>query len=820
MKLKKKTYLMLALAALAASSAGARTLSPAEALARAAKSSQAAATGTSRGHSVLEPVMTIGADDTPAVYVFTPNESGYLIVSADDVAAPVLGYSDNGIFDPEKMSPSMRWWLEEYSAQIRAAAAENAGSYEVTAREDRDPIGPLLQTKWDQGEPYNNYCPIYEYKGKEYPTYTGCVATAMAQVMKYHNWPDKAASNANFSYTWESKTLTASFGNYAFDWSNMLPDYSAVSSTRTQQEAVAKLMQACGYSVKMGYGPSASGASSAAVGGALANYFKYDGRLRNELRHCYTLADWETMIYNSLQTDGPVLYSGSNRESGHCFVCDGYRGNGYFHINWGWSGMSDGYFLLNALDPDQQGAGGSTSGYNSGQEILIGIRPATSTSSLHDIKFVALGNISAEISGSNFVLYGDFANFSIDEVSGYVSLRITDQNGKDIKIVDRYTVSDYSPGSYYPSVSIPLSYLGISDGTYRIYPVFKIGSAVYPYQCSISQPDYVLLSRSGSNYSVSTPSLGNYSVIGLTTSRQMYSGCGFRATGLAKFSVDMEATMPVYGLLLRDNGTVLGHGCELNQLFSVAGEPFDYYSEWFVDDDDNEISVTPGSYKFAMGYKSGSGYKVISDQISVTVSSNPGTPSLQVVGWNVENASAVDPDNVVINVTLKCQSGYLAGRICAAFFGENDQYASAQLNSPLLMMNAGDTQSFVISGSLTGFSAGELVDVGLYNGNSFISSGKYLSFTIGERSGIADVIADGANAVTLSPNPAVDHTVISASAEISRVDLYSLSGKLTGAQTEIDGQTARVDLSALPSGLYIARVLTADGVRTVKVIKK
>ncbi len=433
---------------------------------------------------------------------------------------------------------------------------------------------------------------------------------------------------------------------------------------------------------------------------------------------------------------------------------------------------------------------------------------------------MAIGNITGEISGSNFVLYGDFANFSIDEVSGSVSFRITDQNGKDIKIVDRYTVPDYYPGSYYPSVSIPLSFLGISDGTYRIYPVFKIGSTVYPYQCSISQPGYVLLSRSGSNYSVSTPSLGNYSVTGLTTSRQMYSGCGFRATGLAKFSVDMEATMPVYGLLLGNNGTVLGHGYELNQLFSVAGEPFDYYSEWFVDDDDNEISVTPGSYKFAMGYKSGSGYKVISDQISVTVSSNPGTPSLQVVGWNVENASAVDPDNVVINVTLKCQSGYLAGQIRAVFFGENDQYASAQLYSPLLVMNAGETQSFVINGSLTGFSAGELVDVGLYDENGFISSGGYLTFTIGERSGISDVIADSGKAVSVSPNPAADHTVISASAEISRVDLYSLSGKLTGAQTEIDGQTARVDLSALPSGLYIARVLTADGVRTVKVIKK
>ena len=812
---------MFALAALAASSAGARTLSPAEALARAAKSPQTVVGGTSRALSVLEPVMTVGENQSPAVYVFTPNESGYLIVSADDVAAPVLGYSDTGSFDPENMSPSMRWWLEQYSAQIQAAAAENAGSYQATLRENRAAIAPLLQTKWDQGSPYNKYCPVYKSGSQTYPTYTGCVATAMAQVMKYHNWPDKAAAGAVFSYDWEGQTLAASFSNYAFDWSNMLPDYSAApTATTVQQDAVAKLMQACGYSIEMNYGPSASGASSAAVGGALAKYFKYDSGLRNELRQCYTLADWETLIYNSLQADGPVLYSGSNNEGGHCFVCDGYQGDGYFHINWGWSGMSDGYFLLNALDPDQQGAGGSTSGYNGGQEILIGIRPATSTTSATDIKFVALGTIVGEISGSNLVIYGDFANFSINSVSGYLSFRITDQNGNDVKIVDLYSSSGYYPGSYYPSVSIPISYLGISDGTYRIYPVFKIGSAVYPYQCSISQPGYVQISRSGSSYTVATPSYGDYSVTGLTVGQQLYSGNAFQAKGLAVFSTDMDVILPIYGLLLNDAGSVLGHGDELTQTFSVAGEPIDYFSQWFVNDSDNAISVTPGSYKFAMGYKCGSGYKIISDRVSVTVGSNPGAASLQIVTWNVENSSAVDPDNVVINVTIRCQSGYLAGRICAAFFGANDRYASAQLYSPVLVMNAGDIKTFTIKGSLTSFNAGDVVTVGLYNGNSFISSAGYQEFTIGERSGISDVIADGTNAVSVSPNPAVDHTVISAGAEISRVELYSLSGKLTGAQTEIDGQTARIDLSALPSGLYIARVLTADGARTVKVIKK
>ena len=821
-KLKKQTLLLLALAAVATASTEARTLSPAEALARAANQPQAA--GISRGQAAPAPVMTVGDAQSPALYVFTSGPSGYLVVSADDVAAPVLGYSDSGTFDPDNMPPAMRWWLDEYKAQISAAAQEDAGVYQAVERESRQAVGPLLKTKWDQGSPYNKYCPIYKEGSQSYPTYTGCVATAMAQVMKYHNWPDKAASSAVFSYDWEAqnKTLTASFSNFAFDWANMLPDYStATSVTTAQADAVAKLMQACGYSVEMDYGPYESGAPSAAVGGALVNKFKYDPAMRNEVRQCYTLAAWVDMVYNSLKNDGPVLYAGNNSEGGHCFVCDGYRSDGYFHINWGWSGMSDGYFLLDALDPDQQGAGGSTSGYNCSQEILVGIRPLTTSSTVPtDVKFIAMGFITGEISGSNLTVYGDFANYSINSVSGKVSFRVTDMNGNEIKVVDRYNVPGLSPGSYYPSLTIPLSNLGLSDGSYRIYPVFKIGSTVYPFQASISQPGYVVVTRSGSTYSVTTPSLGDYSVTGLTVGPTLYSKNSFLAKGTARFSADIEEAMqPICGLLLNASGKVLGHGDEMNQSFSTAGESFEYFSYWFITDNDTEVSVTPGTYKFAMGYKAGSGYKIISELVDVTVKADPGTPSLQITSWNIENASSVDPDNVVINVNVKCLSGYMAGPLTAVFFGQDSEYADAQLYSPRLVLNAGESADVVIKGSLTGFSTGEIVDVGLYYVMDFISD-EYKQFIIGERSGIADVIADGAASVSASPNPTADYTVISASSGISRVDLFSIGGTQTGAPAEIDGTTARVDLSALPSGLYIARVQTAAGVSTVKIIRK
>lgn len=170
----------------------ARSLSPSEALARALNSGNVS--GALRAPVRAVPLMTVGSPEQPAIYVFDQGKEGYIMVSADDVAAPVLAYSDSGTFDPDNMPESLRWWLDEYKAQIEAATRENNEAYEKISRATREPIAPLLTTTWDQGTPFNNDCPLIN--GQQ--TVSGCVATAMAQVMNYHKWPE--SFNANFSY--------------------------------------------------------------------------------------------------------------------------------------------------------------------------------------------------------------------------------------------------------------------------------------------------------------------------------------------------------------------------------------------------------------------------------------------------------------------------------------------------------------------------------------------------------------------------------------------------------------------------------------------
>lgn len=186
---------------------------------------------------------------------------------------------------------------------------------------------------------------------------TGCVATAMAQVINYHKYPEKGIGSNSYTTTTSGLSVSFNFGATTFDWDNMADIYS-LSSTAEQKTAVATLMKACGVSVNMDYGTGASGAMSAFVPAALVNYFGYDKATAYRERIWFSGQEWEDLVYNELATVGPVYYGGTTaRNEGHAFVCDGYRADGFFHINWGWGGQSNGYFRLSALDPSSHGIG-------------------------------------------------------------------------------------------------------------------------------------------------------------------------------------------------------------------------------------------------------------------------------------------------------------------------------------------------------------------------------------------------------------------------------------------------------------------------------
>ena len=322
------------------------------------------------------------AGQVSGLYVFNvSNNGGFVIVSNDDRTTPILGFGESGNIDTEKMPDNMRAWLQGYADEIAwvqknvTKSSSTSKARTRTGSHSTATIGPLVSTTWDQNYPYNAFCPD--------GSATGCVATAMAQVMYY---TETKAGNNTTTTTAEIPSYKTRNGIYelpaiaagsTINWSNMKEDYSK-SYTSEQATAVAYLMLYCGYAVKMNYGPS-SGAYTTDVDNALKNYFGYAETTQYVNRNCYSYANWTDLIYNELSQGRPVIYAGESVDVGHEFVCDGYEckeGNDLFHINWGWGGTSDGYFVLSVLNPDEQGIGGSptSSAYTYGQEAIIGIQ--------------------------------------------------------------------------------------------------------------------------------------------------------------------------------------------------------------------------------------------------------------------------------------------------------------------------------------------------------------------------------------------------------------------------------------------------------------
>lgn len=304
------------------------------------------------------------------LYVFNVgNNDGFVIVSGDDCIPAILGYSDNGHINAGQMAPNMKAWLCSYVDLLAKISDNQTTAFNVTGKA----IAPLISAQWDQDTPYNGFCP----EG----TYTGCVATAMAQVMFYHQWPSQTTQPLPAYTTYTYGIEIPEVAVTAIDWANMLPTYKG-SETAEQQSAVATLMRLCGQSLQMDYTDFFSGAGTPSIPGALYNYFDYDYSVKQIARTAYKAAEWNQLIYDELAAHRPVVYNGNSSGGGHAFVIDGYDKDNYFHVNWGWSGENDGYFLLAGLDPaNNTGSGASTTtdGYNFWQGAVVGIQPQKGT---------------------------------------------------------------------------------------------------------------------------------------------------------------------------------------------------------------------------------------------------------------------------------------------------------------------------------------------------------------------------------------------------------------------------------------------------------
>lgn len=519
----------------------------------------------------------------PAVYIFDrPASSGYLIVSADDTATPLLGYADSGSFDANNMPPQLEWWLSEYASQIDYASANGIkNTYAPIA--NKKEIAPLVKTKWNQGTPYNNLCP--SVNNIKCPS--GCVATAMAQVMKFWNYPE--VGTGRVTATLPSGGTGEGFINLAqkpFDWNNMIDSYSGYDYTNEQGNAVATLMQAAGYAAKMNYAPGGSGALSINAAISLSKNFKYNPNIQYLQRLYFNASEWNEIVYNELAAGRPILYGGQSTSVGHEFVCDGYDGNGYFHFNWGWGGMSDGYFILDALNPNSVGTGGGAGGeYNSRQDIIIGIQPSSVET---DVYLTQFGNLSASASGSNISLalnyngnVGNWVNAGISAVKVRMGAEIVSVDNPEIK--PQY-VRLFSNDIDIPALTLNgynISYQGIKgnatvsipsilpNGKYKVtvctQDANKTDAPWTPVCTTNGAYNFVYVTKNGNSCSVENFNETELSIVSAEPTTQVYyeNACRFRLS--VKNNSNLELSGGFYPVLYDGNTPAfLGEGITMS----------------------------------------------------------------------------------------------------------------------------------------------------------------------------------------------------------------------------------------------------------------
>lgn len=406
------------------------------------------------------------ADAEPLLYVFNRPEGGWVMISADDVLCPILAYSDEGEFRSEGMPVQLKSWIDSYvksTKEVRLrklqASSETRQMWQTAGYRTKASGGKLLETaKWGQDSPYNLLCPEVKESGRQVRAVTGCVATAMSIVCRYHQWPEKGKGTIG-GYNYQTETgqkvsiPSYSIDEHQYDYSLMPMRYSSSANT-SQKNAVALLMHDNGVMVEAEYNYNyGTGALSQNICNALFKHMSYSGEARLEYRNMYNDVEWIRMIKNEIDNNRPILYGGYDpNNGGHQFVCDGYDSNDKIHINWGWEGSSDGYFTLKLSIP-----GDCT--FNEYQDMVVGLEPdrnGTTTTSGGPLSFINNGYsnnglelVSGTISSKTFsVKAGNLCNQdSYNKYEGSIRVALLNKDGTLKETVSNEQSISISPES-------------------------------------------------------------------------------------------------------------------------------------------------------------------------------------------------------------------------------------------------------------------------------------------------------------------------------------------------------------------------------------
>jgi len=805
-----------------------------------------AGTGNTKSLNTLDP--------TVYYYVFNTITDGFVIVSGDDAVDPILAYSNSGSFSAENIPQSVAKWLEDYKSEIRRivnlklhANAEISelwnrlkGSNDYNARlSNSTSINPLMLTQWNQSPYENTLCPG--------GSVTGCVATAMAQIMKYWNYP--ATGSGFHSYNHQTYgTLSANFGSSTYQWGSMPNVLTSVNT------AVGALMYDVGVSVDMNYSPQVSGAwvienspaPQACSEYALKTYFGYKSTLNGVERVNYSDAQWLALLKSELDASRPILYAGFGSGGGHCFVADGYDVNDFVHFNWGWGGAYDGYFHINSLDPSGTGTGGGSGGYNSGHQAVVGIEPPTGTQTfsmaLYDyvtptastIYYGQAFDVSTNISNSGTATYnGDYTVAVFDDNYNFVDY-VQTLTGYTLQGGFAYTnnlvfstsgLFSMLPGTYYLGV-----YYRPTGGNW--FQVANSGSYTNFVQLTVINPNEIELNSA----MIVTP--GTSLIQGQAVS-----------VNLNIINDGLNTFFGQYGVGLYNLDGTLAQ--TVSTVDENAGLPTGYtYLAPYLTFTNSSVTVVPGTYLLAVQHNYNStgwqltGSSYFSNPIKVTVVA----PNIQADIYEVNDAvnqsynlpvSFVGNSTVVNTVGSNCHTT-----------SDNDFYKiilPASYNytiTPRLhdSYNSGNGNTYTLDGlfsySTDGVTWSDAFD-DVIGGSVSINGGGTLYFHVapyfaGETGTYlldipitrAAVIGIDENEIgkffDIYPNPAINYLLVDFNefaGKLKMINLLTISGQKVFS-TEFSGTNnqVRLSLNNLSEGFYFLELQTSEGVATKKIV--
>jgi len=782
------------------------------------------------------------ANATVYYYIFnlnSENQSGFVIVSGDDATKPILGYSNECAFSVDNIPANLRDWLNLYKSEIKCAldaglSSSTLGSIdaaEATSLRSAGYVEPLLgNIKWDQGSPYNLLCPFDKTANKY--TLTGCVATAMAQIMKYDKWP-AIGKGMGKDTTDTYGVLTTDFSKTTYDWNNMLGSYNT-SSTGQQDTAVATLIYHCGVSVDMDYGISESHAYFQDAASALINNFGYDANIQQYTREFFTASEWDNLIKTELNAARPVLYSGSTGNSNHTFICDGYDSNDFFHMNWGWGGKSNGYFELSALTSSTSGIDETISGFNKDQAILAGIKRPDGISNVNyqlALYSDGLNSSASSVSVRNNTVtlsYG-LLNYGINSFSGKIGIGIF-KNGVfqaalnqtnsisalqtfygyfgDNKASFNVSLNTLTPGTPYQLYAI---YMPADSSSWSIirgsnllnnYLNVVVDNGTATITNPLNKPVLALnqtLSISGKAYHNRT---AKFDLSVKNTGSEFYSNLGIYIYSTSDSSIHQYVN---YGVVCIPAGAT--------STFTISGN----------------ITCEAGSYYAVAVYDTTNSYATNSfrqieptdyNPISVNILEEPSTPILQLNNKiSLSDGIAYRNGTITLNASITNTGGYFDSQLIAFIFPLAGGTSLDYLDPRTFYIDQNETKTISLTGSLS-LDPGTYL-IGLYSSDSSSwnrispKDSSLIRFTLADQ--IIQNVPD-TNSVNFEiyPNPVKDVLHIQTSSTIRQIQIFDLSGRILIKETN----NSAPNVISLQSGVYLLRVETDNGIKTERFIKE